>query len=143
MRRTRAGSSFIEALIGMAILAIALLGLAQLFLFSIANNTRGAGIGQATFLAQQKIDYIRTLTNDEIGTFPSAARGESIDETLDMNQDGTADFRRLTIVTGSGYSWSVLVLVFPGSQSAPSAETLTADPGAYKVLAIMNTVVGR
>ena len=60
MRRRRAGSSFIEAIIGMAILGIALLGLAQLFLVSIANNTRGGGIGQATFLAQQAIDYVRS-----------------------------------------------------------------------------------
>lgn len=143
MRRQRAGSSFIEAIIGMAILGIALLGLAQLFLISIANNTRGGGIGQATFLAQQTIDYVRTLTNAEIATFPSTARGESADETIDMNQDGTPDFRRLTRIQGTGYSWAVQVLVFPAGQLTPTAETLADDPAGHKVLAVMNTVIGR
>ena len=143
MRRTRAGSSFIEAIIGMAILGIALLGLAQLFLVSIASNTRGGGIGQATFLAQQTIDYVRALTQDEIATFPSAARGESADETLDMNQDGTPDFRRLTRIQGSGYSWTIRVLVFPASRLTTAAETLAADPAGHKALAVMNTVIGR
>ncbi len=143
MRRARAGSSFIEAIIGMAVMGIALLGLAQLFLVSISNNTRGGGIGQATFLAQQAIDYVRTLTNNEISTFPSTARGESSDETIDMNQDGTPDFRRLTKVQGSGYSWAVQVLVFPPIQLAASAEALSEDPSGHGVLSVMNTVIGR
>jgi len=143
MRCRRAGSSFIEAIIGMAILGIALLGLAQLFLVSIASNTRGAGIGQATFLAQQAVDYVRTLTNDEIATFPSTTRGESADETLDMNQDGTPDFRRVTRIQGTGYSWAVQVLIFPASQLTPTAEALADDPAGHKALAVMNTVIGR
>ncbi len=141
--RRRAGSTFIEAIIGMAVLGIALLGLAQLFLVSIANNTRGGGIGQATFLAQQTVDYLRTLTGTELAAFPSAARGESTDETIDMNGDGTPDFRRLTRVQGSGYAWSVQVLVFPANQLTPAAETLLADPNGHRALAVVNTVIGR
>jgi hypothetical protein len=143
MSRIRRGSSFIEAIIGMAILAISLLGLAQLFLIGIANNTRGGGISQATYLAQQQIDYLRSLTQSELEGFPSTSRGESADESLDLNADGTSDFRRLTQLQLSGFVWSVKVLVFPARRIGAQASVLTGDPSRNKVLAIMSAVIGR
>jgi type II secretory pathway pseudopilin PulG len=133
----------IEALIGIAILGIALLGLGELFLISISNNTRGGEMSQATFLAQQQIDYLRTLTAAELGQFPSAARSEQADETIDMNQDGTPDYRRLTQVQASGYSYSVKVLIFPPARIGKAASDLLGDPSSYRALAVMNAVIGR
>ena len=141
--RLRAGFSLIEALIGMAITGIALLGMAQLFLISIANNTRGGEISQATFLAQQRIDYLRSLTDAEIAVFPSTSRGESVDEQIDMNQDGTLDYRRITQVQLSGHAYSIKVLVFPASQNGVAKATLLQDPSSYRLRAEMNTVIGR
>lgn len=143
LRRHRSGASLIEAVIGIAILGIALLGLAELFLVSISNNTRGAEMSQATFLAQQQIDYLRTLTSTELAGFPSTARSESADESIDVNRDGTLDFRRLSRVQASGYAFSVQILVFPASRIGKSAEDLLRDPASYRVLAVMNAVIGR
>jgi type II secretory pathway pseudopilin PulG len=141
--RIRRGSSFIEAVIGMAILGIALLGLAQLFLIGIANNSRAGAISQATFLAQQRVDYLRSLTQAELEAFPSSARGESVDEALDLNADGTSDFRRLTDLQLSGFVWSVKVLVFPASQCGVEDSLLMENPSRHKVLAIMSAIIGR
>jgi len=141
--RLRAGFTLIEALIGMAITGIALLGMVQLFLISIANNTRGGEISQATFLAQQRIDYLRSLTDAEFAGFPSVARGESVDEQLDMNQDGTLDYRRITQVQVSGHAYTAKVLVFPASQNGVAKDTLLQDPSSYRLRAEMNTVISR
>ncbi|MCX6563640.1 MAG: prepilin-type N-terminal cleavage/methylation domain-containing protein [Candidatus Aminicenantes bacterium] len=141
--RLRAGFTLIEALIGMAITGIALLGMAQLFLISIANNTRGGEISQATFLAQQRIDDLRSLTDAELAEFPSASRGESVDEQIDMNQDGTLECRRITQVQVSGHAYTVKVLVFPASQNGVAKDTLLQDPSSYRLRAEMNTVIGR
>jgi prepilin-type N-terminal cleavage/methylation domain-containing protein len=141
--RLRAGFSLLEALIGMAIIGIALLGMVELFFVSIANNTRGGEISQATFLAQQRIDYLRSLTDTELSGFPSVSRGESVDELIDLNQDGTLDCRRITQVQVSGYAYSVKILVFPASQNGVAKDTLLQDPSSYKLRAEMNTVIGR
>jgi len=141
--RLRAGFTLIEALIGMAITGIALLGLAQLFLIAVANNTRGAEISHATFLAQQRIDYLRSLTDIELAAFPATARGESVDEPIDMNGDGTPDYRRVTAIQASGHSYEVKVLVFPASQNGVAKDTLLQNPANYKVRADMNTVISR
>jgi Tfp pilus assembly protein PilV len=137
------GFSFIEAILAIALLGIAMLGLAQMFVFSVRNNLKGGEISQATFLAQQQVDYLRTLTAVELNVFPSAARGESSDEAIDVNQDGTTEYRRLTQVSLSGTSYRVKVLVFPAAQLGAAAADLLADPEGYVVRANMNTVIGR
>jgi len=141
--RPAAGFSLLEVLIGMTILGIAVIGLAQLFVMSIANNKRGGEIGQATFLAQQQVDYLRNLTATELGSFPSVSQGESDDESINMNGDDTVDFRRLTRITASGSVFEVRILVFPPSQLGVPAETLSASPYDHRVRAILNTVIAR
>ncbi|MDD8026075.1 MAG: prepilin-type N-terminal cleavage/methylation domain-containing protein [Acidobacteriota bacterium] len=141
--RGRRGFTLIESLIGIVILGIAVLGLAQIFLVGVANNRRAGDIGHATFLAQQRIDYLRTLTAGELEAFPSSARGESSDEALDVNSDGTNEFRRLTRIQVSGLIFSVKVLVFPSTRIGTAADTLLADPWDYGVRAVLNTVIGR
>jgi prepilin-type N-terminal cleavage/methylation domain-containing protein len=137
------GFTFIEALLSIALLGIALLGLAQMFMLSIRNNQRGGEISQAMFLGQQQIDYLRTLTASEIGSFPATARGESADEALDINHDGTNEYRRLTQITVSGAVYNVKVLVFPSNELSTAASVLYADPPSRMVRATMNTVISR
>ncbi|MCP2620103.1 prepilin-type N-terminal cleavage/methylation domain-containing protein, partial [Candidatus Aminicenantes bacterium AC-334-K16] len=62
----RKGMTFIEALVGIALMAIAVIGLAQLFTYGILNNSRADRIANATFLAQQQIEFLRNLTGPEL-----------------------------------------------------------------------------
>ncbi len=141
--RGRRGFTLIESLIGIAVMGIAMLGLAQAFMVGVANNKRAGDIGNATLLAQQRIDYLRILTAAELEAYPTSSRGESADEMLDINSDGNPDFRRLTRVQVAGLIYSVRVLVFPATRAGIAADTLTADPWANGVRAVSNTVIGR
>jgi len=137
------GFSLIEVLIGVFLVAVAVLGLAQLFLMGIMNTTRSNEIANSVFLAQQEIDYLRTLTATELTSFPDASRSESDDESIDVNVDGTPDFRRITVVTNSNPTFAVQVLVFPPSQFTASRTDLITDPASHRVRARMETVISR
>ena len=128
---------------GIALIAIAMIALAQLFTLSIMNNLRSNDVSNATFLAQQRIDYLRTLTAAELNDFPQISRGESNDEQIDLNQDGTVDCRRLTEVSHPGNFYEISVLVFPTSQLNIPRATLIATPDAHKVKARVNTLISR
>lgn len=142
-RRSGRGFTLIEALIGIAVMGIAMLGLAQAFLVGMANNRRAGDIGHAVLLAQQRVDSLRVLTAAELSAFPDMARGESSDEILDVNSDGSPDFRRLTQIQISGLSYSIKVLVFPATRAGVASATLLADPWANGARAVLNTVIGR
>jgi prepilin-type N-terminal cleavage/methylation domain-containing protein len=137
------GFSLIEVLVGIALIGTVLIGLAQLFTMSVMNNLRSSEISNATFLAQQNIDYLRSLTGPEISDFPSGARGESGDEVIDLNADGTVDFRRLTQVTSNGEIFDVRIMVFPAAEHNTPVAQLIADPEQHHVKAQINTVISR
>jgi len=142
-RRQAAGFSFIEALIGISIIGIAMLALGQAFLLSVKNNTRSGEIAHASYLAQQQLDYLRTLMASELATFPSTARGESSDEVLDPNVDGYPDYRRITQVTTGGTGYAVKILVFPATAIGKSSVTILAAPANYRVRAVLSSVIVR
>lgn len=142
-RPSRRGFTLIESLIGIAVMGIAMLGLAQAFLVGVTNNKKAGDVGHAALLAQQRIDYLRVLTAEELNAYPTTARGESSDEILDVNGDGSSDFRRLTRVQLSGAFYSVKVLVFPATQAGVAASVLLADPWGHAARAVLNTVIGR
>ena len=139
----RKGFTLVEALVGLTVLGVAILGLAQLFLFSLRNNARGGEIGHAAFLAQQRIDYLRTLTAEELDSFPSLPRNELADEALDPNGDGAPDFRRVTQLQASGLSYAVKVLVFSSRQIGRPLEDIVAAPWSNGVRAVLNTTISR
>ena len=122
----------------MALIAIALLGLAQLFTFSVLNNARADQIARATFLAQQQVDTLRNLTNDELLALTSP-----IDELVDSNGDGETDFRRISRIENSGTVWEIRIYVFPGAQTGVTAATLMGSPVAYKIRADLGTILSR
>jgi len=142
-RMKRAGFSLIEVLIGIFLVAVAVIGLAQLFLMGVLNNVRSGEITNGVFLAQQQIDYLRTLTLAELQSFPDTSRGESNDEQIDTNVDGTVDFRRVTELTFQDPEFDVRVMVFPALQADTARSALLDDPEGHKVRARMNTVIGR
>ena len=143
-RRGRSvGFSLIEVLVGISVLAVAVIGLAQLFLLAVMNNVRSGDITNAVFLAQQQVDYLRTLTRDELLAFPNTAAGESDDEQIDTNVDGTVNYRRLTLVSFQDPQFNIRVLVFPGSRADTSQADLLADPQRERVQADIHTLISR
>lgn len=139
IKKKQEGFSLVEVLVGVALVSIALLGLAQMFIISIAQNTRSDRMTNATFLTQQQIEQLRTLTANEL----NALLGAPIDEILDLNMDGINDYRRVSLVQTVGDYYEVRVLVFSGSVTGVSAEDMLADPEDYKVRADITTVITR
>ena len=133
------GFSMIEVVVGIALVGVALLGLAQLFCLSVMNNTRSDAMTNATFLAQQQIDFLRNLTAEELQNLSLSP----VDELMDINNDGIVDFRRLTQLVASGFYWNVRVLVFPGLQAQVELANIIASPTEYKVRADLNTIISR
>lgn len=137
-KKKREGFTLIEVLVGIFLVGAALIGLAQLFTYGVLNNYRADNLTNATFLAQQQIDNIRNLTAAEISALSSP-----LDETLDTNQDGTQDFRRITQINYDSNVWRVRVLVFPASQVGETVSDLTSNPIQHEVRADISTTIGR
>ena len=137
--KKRKAFSLIEVLVAMALTTVALMGLIQLFLLGIAQNNRSDKMTNATFLAQQQIEQLRTFTADELNTLTSTL----IDDPINTNQDIMVDFRRITQVQISGFSWEIRVLVFAGAQTGVTAEELIADPDNYRVRTDVSTIISR
>jgi len=138
-RLEKKGFTLLEVVIGIALISIVLLGLAQLFTLSVMNNLRSSNITNASFLAQQKIDLLRNWTASELGSAISAP----MDEHIDTNNDGTYDFRRITRVNSQGYYWNIKVLVFSAAQMAVDVNDLIANPGSNELKAQMSTLISR
>lgn len=154
-KNTERGFTLIEAVLGIALLAIAILGLAEVFTLSVLNNLRSDRITNASFLAQQQVDSLRTLTVQELADFHSSTNGIDLsnppdgtldvmkDGTIDLNGDGKMDYRRLVQIQPLGTSWEVEVLVFSSEQLGVPRATLLGDPARYRVRARMSTIISR
>jgi prepilin-type N-terminal cleavage/methylation domain-containing protein len=134
----RKGFSLVEVVIGIAIVGIALLGLAQLFTYSVLINSRSERMTKATFLAQQRIEFLRNISSTDLLALPNPT-----DEQIDIDNDGTADFRRITQLEVSGYHWDVRILVFSVEQASVPVDTLIEQASDYKVRADISTVISR
>lgn len=133
------GFSLIEVLVGVALVGIAVLSLAQLFIYSILSNARADQISTASFLAQQQIEEVRNLTADELNTLTAAP----IDEQIDINADSTIDYRRITEVQTSGLTWQVRVLVFTGTMIHRGTTELLQNPVQNKAKIDVSTIISR
>jgi prepilin-type N-terminal cleavage/methylation domain-containing protein len=150
------GFSLLEVIIGMTLVAIAVLGLAQMFTLGILNNLRAERIANASFLAQQQVDVMRNLTGDELTALTTAdgvdVNGDGTmdvlkDELLDINSDSQLDYRRLTEVqmdaTGANLVFEVSVYVFSAEQLNTERAQLILQPVAHGVRSKVNTVISR
>jgi prepilin-type N-terminal cleavage/methylation domain-containing protein len=133
------GFTLLETVVGMAIVGIVLLGLAQLFTLGVMNNMRSDRITNATFLAQQQVDFLRNLTAAELNTLAA----QTLDELIDVNNDGTCDFRRITRVHSSGFYWDVNVLVLTAAYKGMNLADILPNSDNYKVKAQMSTIISR
>jgi len=147
----RSGFTLLEAVVGIALVAIAILGLAQMFTLSVMNNMRSDRITNATFLAQQQIDIIRNLTVDELTLLASSPEivlnedGTKLikDQLIDLNSDTKSDYRRITEVQPSGTVWKVDVLIFTQEQFSTDRTQLLANPQQNRVKAKVSTIISR
>lgn len=137
-RSQKKGFSLIEVVVATALVGVAMLGLAQLFMYGILTNSRADKMANSIYLAQQQIDSLRSLTAPEL-----TAMFSPFDEQLDVNNDGSYDFRRITQLEHAGYNWNIHVLVFSSLHEGVSTGLLIADPPKYKALADFNVVISR
>lgn len=133
------GFTLFEVVLGIGLVGIALLGLAQLFTYSVMSNSRSDRITNSVYLAQQQIDALRSLTADELNSLITGA----LDEQIDVNNDGTNDFRRITQVQLQGSNWAVRVMVFSETQMDTDLDTLVQNPAQHRVRADVNTLISR
>lgn len=140
----RKGFTLIEVLVATFLVGVAIMGLAQIFTLTILNNSRSDRMANATFLAQQRIDFLRNMTTLELNTATlSDGTAIPLDEQLDINSDGTIDYRRITQIQSAGFYWDIRVLVFTSHHSTESSAQLIANPQQYRVMADMNTIISR
>jgi len=140
----REGFTLIEVLVAVFLVGIAIMGLAQFFTLAVLNNSRADRIANATFLVQQRIDFLRNLTTSELNSLTlSDGTPIPLDEQLDSNNDATIDYRRITDIQHVGFYWNVRVLVFTGAHTGESMAQLLENPIQYKVMADMSTVISR
>ena len=113
------GFTLIEVLIAMAILTIGLLAVATMQVSAIHGNKTGNEISRATFLAQDKLEELKTSTNttgepggsDQTGIFnrswqigPSGTNSRSVTVTVSWVVGGNSHSVALnTISRGGGY----------------------------------------
>ncbi len=142
-RGSRRGFSLIEVLVGIFLVGVAVIGLAQLFLLAVTNNLRADRVANATFLGQQQIDWLRGFTLDELTAY-AGSNLEDRDEVLDLNLDGTNDYRRITEFVEADNTFRVTVRVYSAEKiSVPSPATLLADPDRHRPRALLSTIITR
>jgi len=138
-----AGFTLVEAVIGIFLISVAVLGLAQLFLITVLNNMKSAQISNATYLAQEQIEHLRVLTEFELSAIAMSPLS-SRDELLDINRDGTPDYRRVTDMQDLSSGFEVRVLVFSAEKiHVPDPADLVAEPERHRVRALITTVITR
>jgi len=142
-RKPSPGFSLMEVLVGIFLVGVAVIGLVQLFLFAVSNNLRADRIANATFLAQQQIDWLRGFTLDELTAYARTTL-DSRDEIMDLNVDGTNDYRRVTVFTEDQETFQVQVYVYSAENiSVLDPATLIAEPARYRPRALMSTIITR
>jgi prepilin-type N-terminal cleavage/methylation domain-containing protein len=151
----KAGFTLLEVVVGIALLAIAVLGLAEMFMLSISNNARSDRITNANFLAQQQVDVLRSLTLDELTLLASSPaidlNGDGTmdvtkDQLLDINLDNVNDYRRIIDLQQSSTStteFELRVMVFTPEQFGKSLAELLQHPEANRVRAKVSTIITR
>lgn len=137
------GFSLVEVLVGLFLVAVAVIGLAELFLVAVTNNLKADRVANATFLAQQQIDWLRGFTLDELTAYAGTTL-DSRDEIIDLNLDGTNDYRRITEFRIAGNTFQVLIHVYSAEKlGVSSASELLADPDQHRPKALITTIITR
>lgn len=142
-KKRERGFSLVEVLVGLFLVGVAVIGLAELFLVAVTNNLKADRVANATFLAQQQIDWLRGFTLDELTAYAGTTL-DSRDEIIDLNLDGTNDYRRITEFRIAGNTFQVLIHVYSAEKlGVSSASELLADPDQHRPKALITTIITR
>jgi Tfp pilus assembly protein PilV len=76
------GFTFIEVVTGLIILAIGLLGIATMQITSIKGNDFSSNVTQATFYAQDKLEYLKNLSYSDSDLSNGQHDGGTISGTI-------------------------------------------------------------
>jgi len=136
------GFSLIEVLVGLFLVGVAVLGLAQLFLVAVANNLKADRVANATFLAQQQIDWLRGFTFDELNAY-AVTTLESRDELIDLNVDGTNDYRRITDFRIAADTFQARIYIYSTEKFGIDANEIIADTDLHRPRALITTIITR
>lgn len=90
-RSAEAGFTIIEVLIGVSIFAIGMLAVARMQMLSVRNTTVGNLTSQATMLANQKMEEIKTT--------PFATLANEVENNIDGEGNPGGIFNRTTTIT--------------------------------------------
>src|SRR5450756_528006 len=91
-RRARRGSSFVEVLLAMAIMALVLVGILQMFSVSLIVNKGSAARTQMLFKCQQVVENIRWyyfVTQNNVAIPPATGIPALAATTKSLPYDGT------------------------------------------------------
>lgn len=114
-RRAQAGFTMIEIMVALLLASLAILGLTALFTTSAATTGDARHVTEATALAQDKLEELRTET--------PVAGSETVDPTGTI---GTGMFTRTTAVTTTSNYYDITVTVAwfdSGRQHSVALET--------------------
>ncbi len=90
-RSAEGGFTLIEVLIGVSIFAIGILAVARMQYFAVRNTTVGNVTSQATMLAHQKMEEVKTLSFDDLTN--------EVENNLDAEGNPGGIFNRTTTIT--------------------------------------------
>jgi prepilin-type N-terminal cleavage/methylation domain-containing protein len=85
------GFTLIEVLIGISIFAIGMLAVARMQMHSVRNTTVGNITSQATMLANQKMEELKTLSFDDLNN--------EVENNLDAEGNPGGIYNRTTTIT--------------------------------------------
>ena len=129
LSKNNRGFTLLEAVIAMAIFSIGILAVGSMQLWNTKNNTTGNLTTQATMLARQKIEELKTVTDITALASDSDAIGIYTREWNVPNPHGNSTSRQLTVIVSwnrRGQNRSVVLESFTFGEEvddAPSASS--------------------
>jgi type IV pilus assembly protein PilV len=104
----RKGFTLVEVMIGLVILAIALLGIAGMQLIAIRANHSSDYVTSATVLAKSQLEYLKNLpyTNPALDGGTHAAAGVTVPQPFSMSYNVVVDAGASTKTIVTTVSWT-------------------------------------
>jgi len=105
MTRGQRGMTVVEVMVGLGLMALAVMGLNSLAVSAIRNNLSARLVDNATLLAQQKIEQIKR--NGYAGATP----GTVVESSLDAAGNPSGGYRRTTTIAAGALATTRTVTV--------------------------------
>jgi prepilin-type N-terminal cleavage/methylation domain-containing protein len=105
--RDKKGMTMIEVLMAMAIFAIGFLAIGTMVIWTTRNTTTGNMVTQATMIARDRIEFLKTLPVDDMADYcPEAGEPEIIDSIYERECDVDMSFSSSANIITVKVSWN-------------------------------------